>query len=639
MLLPIGDDNPTIRTPWVHYGIITLNVLVFLYMLTLPEQTLEAFANAWGFVPAHFNWVSLFTALYIHGGILHIFGNLLFLYIVGDNVEDRMGHLGYFVFYHATGAVGNLAHMGLDPTSAIATVGASGAISGVMGAYAAFYPNAKIRLWYWLGFFFTGRTYISAKWAVGLWFAEQVVLILIFGETGVAYSAHIAGLVFGVLIALILRFTLLREYDVIPRILKPQPGPEASGWGRPEPVPAEAEAEGEPWGETLPQPHVPLPAPAAVRPTSRRGEPEKTDEREGVLRSLRTGDPRAAYDYFTHAVAAHHPDVLDEPTMMLLADALLAAKRYGAAAHVYDVTLHAYPEGRDSPEAAFRLGMILSREFRDYTHARAHLKHAWRDHPDPGRKAQAWDELKRIDSVFRGAAFIPGGGRVWVMRRSEGPADLGEVARLAGEWLGIPASQVSASLRSSHGIIARNVPAMRANSAVRALAAAHVPLVAIPSDRIVIPGAAVTVRTLDLSSEGVRFELASSVVSRAWSDARLISAGGIVGADPRVRPPSRVIDVFFPESETPTHLRVREGAFSFRATRAPGGSGGGFADLVRSIISLAPAVPMNAGMKLADRPVADPAWQALSFPSERDFDQYNTWLLQLVLAFPIEQPQ
>ena len=210
MFLPIGDDNLNERTPWVHYAIIAANVAVFLYTMSLVGWAEKWFFTRRGLVPAHFSVLTMFTSMYIHGGFAHVFGNMLFLWIVGDNVEDRLGHLGYLAFYHMAGVAACLAQVAWMPHASLPLVGASGAISGVMGAYAVFFPRTKIKIWYFFWFTF-GVTYISAIWAVGLWFLEQVLLGAMAGPTGVAYEAHIGGTVFGVGAARGIRAWSLKE--------------------------------------------------------------------------------------------------------------------------------------------------------------------------------------------------------------------------------------------------------------------------------------------------------------------------------------------------------------------------------------------------------------------------------------------
>ncbi len=369
MLLPVGDDNPNERTPVVHYGILGVNVAVFLYMLTLGDAEVRHFLFRWGLVPADFNVVSLFTSLYVHGGLAHLFGNMLFLWIVGDNVEDRMGHAGYFIFYHVAGAAASLTHVALHGASALPLVGASGAISAVMGAYAVFFPNSKIRIWYW-AFFLFGVAYVSAKWAVGLWFAEQILFQVLSGGgrfSPVSYDAHIGGLLFGVAVAIVLRQFVLKKPDTVRRIVTPEPG--AAGEGIFD---------------------------AGLAPDN---------EIDGALDAGREDE---AFRAFTRATGAPSQEPVGEATLARLGDALTLASAYGPAARVYEELLRAYPEGELSPEAAFRLGTIQSRVFEDFLRARDNLLFAHRRHSDPDRRARALDELKRIDAHLRDGLFRRG---------------------------------------------------------------------------------------------------------------------------------------------------------------------------------------------------------------------------------------
>ncbi len=365
MFLPIGDDNPRERTPFVHYAILGVNVLVFLYTLALSPREKYDFFLQWAMVPEHFSVVTLFTSIYLHAGLAHLFGNMLFLWIVGDNVEDRLGHVGYFLFYHASGAAATLAFVALSQDPSIPLVGASGAISSVMGAYAVFFPNAKIRIWYWL-FFLMDTVYVSAKWAVGLWFLEQLVLWKFSGGSGVAYEAHLGGLAFGVGAALVLRHFVLEPHDPAKRIV----------------------AMGEEPGE-----------PAREFGEGSGGASEAVDE------ALASGKSDEAFRIFTRATGAADSEPLDEYALARLGAALFAAGSYGPAARVYDEMLRAWPEGEMSPEAAFRLGIIQSRIQQDYLRARDNLVYAHRAHPDPARRKQALDELRLIDSHLRAGLF------------------------------------------------------------------------------------------------------------------------------------------------------------------------------------------------------------------------------------------
>jgi membrane associated rhomboid family serine protease len=206
-MFPIGDDNSRrVRTPIVTYVLIALNVLVFLYQLSLG-QGVQGFIERWAVVPANIlqgeGLLTLLTSMFMHGGYAHIFGNMLFLWTFGDNVEDAMGHLVYLVFYLLTGLVASAAHIFLNMDSTIPSLGASGAISGVLGAYIVMFGTNAVRVL--IGYFVT---VVPAWIMIGLWAVQQFLAtyatIADTAQTGgVAYAAHaggfLAGLVGGVL--------------------------------------------------------------------------------------------------------------------------------------------------------------------------------------------------------------------------------------------------------------------------------------------------------------------------------------------------------------------------------------------------------------------------------------------------------
>ncbi len=202
MIIPIGDENPTSTTPYVTWTLIGLNVLVFLWMsgqgLDEGNWAIEHLALWPNRVQPH----AFLTANFLHGGLMHLGSNMLFLWIAGDNVEERLGHWWYAVVYLGCGAAAMLAHLLIHLGAPIPVVGASGSIAGVLGMYLVFFPNAQIKLLYW--FFFVGVWYVSAKWAIGVWFAINVVSALLAqGSTGggVAYFAHVGGFVAGLAVA------------------------------------------------------------------------------------------------------------------------------------------------------------------------------------------------------------------------------------------------------------------------------------------------------------------------------------------------------------------------------------------------------------------------------------------------------
>jgi len=208
-MFPIRDHNPSGRTPYVTWGLIALNVLLFVtnYHLFADQRALARFYMAWGAVPADItsggSLLPLVTSMFLHGGILHIAGNMLFLWIFGDNLEDAMGPVRYLLFYLACGVAAALTQVAMDPTSTTPVVGASGAIAGVMGGYFLLYPQARIDILLILVIFI--RIFTVPAWTMlGLWFAIQ----LLSGAAdpgaagGVAHWAHTGGFVAGFILCL-----------------------------------------------------------------------------------------------------------------------------------------------------------------------------------------------------------------------------------------------------------------------------------------------------------------------------------------------------------------------------------------------------------------------------------------------------
>lgn len=209
-MFPIGDDNSerTGPTP-VTWALIIINVLVFVYELTLGSS-LQRFIFEWGAVPrkilAGEDLLTLVSSMFMHGGFAHIIGNMLFLHVFGDNVEDRLGHLKFLFFYLITGFAASMAHVLLNPASTIPSVGASGAISGVLGAYIVMFRSNRVRVFFGYGLF-----EVPAWAMIGFWALQQFLAtyasIARTEQTdggGVAYAAHAGGFVAGVILAFIM---------------------------------------------------------------------------------------------------------------------------------------------------------------------------------------------------------------------------------------------------------------------------------------------------------------------------------------------------------------------------------------------------------------------------------------------------
>ena len=215
-MLPLKDDQPSYSTPYVNWFLIGLNILIFLFQATLDPRSSKLLAQQFGEVPSHLAAfvagshrytlpqvvLPFFTSMFLHGGWAHVLGNMWFLYIFGDNVEDYLGHFKYLVFYLMSGLIAMGTQVAIYPHSNVPTIGASGAIAGVLGAYFVLYPRARVLTW-----FFVFIIYIPAWFVLGEWFVMQ----FLYGTAslsaaqagrdlgGVAFWAHVGGFVAGML--------------------------------------------------------------------------------------------------------------------------------------------------------------------------------------------------------------------------------------------------------------------------------------------------------------------------------------------------------------------------------------------------------------------------------------------------------
>jgi len=206
-VIPLRDTIPSSRVPVVNYTIIAANVAVFLHEATLGPRT-EAFLFTYGLVPREFMVTTLFTSMFVHAGWLHVLGNMLYLYIFGDNVEDRLGHIRYVVFYLLCGAAAGATHALTAVHSGVPVVGASGAIAGVSGAYFLFFPTSRVVTLVPI-FLFVQIIEIPAVFFLFMWFVWQVVSgVATLGAAsrgGVAVWAHVGGFVAGMIVGPLLR--------------------------------------------------------------------------------------------------------------------------------------------------------------------------------------------------------------------------------------------------------------------------------------------------------------------------------------------------------------------------------------------------------------------------------------------------
>jgi membrane associated rhomboid family serine protease len=398
---PTGDENPASRTPVVTYSLIAANGAVFLAVNLLRGhgfQPTEEDLRDLGLLPGDPSPRRFLTSMFVHAGPMHLFGNMWFLHIFGDNVEDKLGRLRYLLLYLGWGAVASLAFLvfarpfgslaGVDPElvrqwNELPLVGASGAISGVMGTYLVFFPRARIRMIVWILFVLTFS--VPAILVIGLYFLQDLVLGALMAAKaaeegrslgGVAYAAHTGGMLAGVLTGFLLKPALRRaagagSWD---RDTGFAPGEEPAIPGGPAPDPGPAA------GYEVPR-TFPLP-----------------DLRDQLVGAVLDGRMDLALDLHRRWRAASAGEVLPPGVEMEIANELLRRGAVAEAEEGYRGFLRAYGRHQDAPEAKFRLGLLLGRVLGGREEARAWLREAAAEHPDPATAAFARREIERLSS-------------------------------------------------------------------------------------------------------------------------------------------------------------------------------------------------------------------------------------------------
>lgn len=228
-MIPLHDDNPTRTQPIFTVGIIAACVLVFFYQVSLGAKAGQTFVFQYGAIPAVIFGLqslpfevqvipasfSLLTSMFLHGGFMHLIGNMLYLWIFGNNIEDAMGHLRFVLFYLVCGVAAAMSHALTDAGSVVPMIGASGAISGVLGAYLLLYPRAHVLVLIPLGFFMR-LMYVPAGFVLGLWFLLQLISGSVSvgqGGGGVAWFAHVGGFLAGMILVGLFKHRSVRFFS------------------------------------------------------------------------------------------------------------------------------------------------------------------------------------------------------------------------------------------------------------------------------------------------------------------------------------------------------------------------------------------------------------------------------------------
>jgi membrane associated rhomboid family serine protease len=386
--IPIGDENPTARRPVVNITLIALNGAVFLLLNVIRGEGFfelsEGDSRRWGLLPGDPHPLRFLSSMFVHAGPWHLLGNMWFLHIFGDNVEDKLGRGKYLLFYLGWGVLASLAFLvfgkpagemaGMSPDQveaywrSLPLVGASGAIAGVMGAYLVFFPRARIRMILWVLFIIPFT--LPALVVIGLYFLQDLFLGAVLKERalgGVAYAAHTGGMVAGIVAALLLK-PFLR-------------GGPASSWDRDTGFAPGGDGEDVVFDPRRPDPPRTIPMP---------------DLRDQLVGAVLDGRMDLALDLYGRWVEEPRMEVLPPEVEIEVAHEIFRQGRVVEALEAYRRFLGSHPRAEDAPEAKFRVGLIYGKSEGDPVEARRWLRQAAEEHPDPETAAFARRELDRL---------------------------------------------------------------------------------------------------------------------------------------------------------------------------------------------------------------------------------------------------
>ena len=377
MFFPYKDEpRPEEYTPWVTWTLIALNVTVFVMLSSDPHY--NRIVRHYGFTPMVFRPATLLTSLFLHGSWLHLLGNMWFLHLFGNNVERRCGPLKYLLAYLLAGVIGSLTEWFFFPNSPLPSIGASGAIAGILGLYLFFFPGNRVKIFYFV-FILIGVVAIRAFWVIGIWFGLE----LLYGqaqtatglEGGVAHLAHAGGFVAGLVLA-----GLWRGLHLVPLDGRDL-GSQITGWFGAQPERPEAEED----------------APVEV-PYELWGAPAKPPESDphaeilGLLAKNRLHEAALVWN----AYAQTHPDgVLPPQAQLQLALALDHQDQRPQARDAYERLLRHYPGAPAAADASVALAGMLLQDLKDTGNTedlprlKELLARAAQTHPEAGRRALA----------------------------------------------------------------------------------------------------------------------------------------------------------------------------------------------------------------------------------------------------------
>ena len=669
-MIPIGDDTPRQKPAFVTWSLIAVNVVVFLACLSGGAEGFKDTLNTWGLTPAHLSPVTLLTSMFLHAGFFHIIGNMLYLGIFGDNVEDVFGHVWFLVFYLAMGLAAGLGHYASNVDSIIPTVGASGAISGVLGAYAFLFPRNRVRVLFWW-YFYVRVFRISAGWMLGFYFILQLVMVFVAGgASNVAYWAHIGGFLSGLVITAVL--VSLKVITI----------PQAPGAGR---TSSRMRLVNEFTSREGPN------APDANVKVYGNGAGAYKVVSSGVADSVgMSAEPAARISAILAAVSsgeiarpvkATHLE-LGLPTkyaarpgaLTRVADAFYHEKVYPVAFHVYSTFLDRAP-GDDAriPEVEFRAGIIAARHLGDFTVAERLLADVVRRHESSERCRLAQSELDKVRANLVRTTIDEDGGLLGgpcaIIRQTSEMVNISRIGRLVSKAAGKPLADVTRLLKGSMGFVATGMEPVKAKILASGLQESGIPVLVVPEEKLIALPAAQKISWAAVREDGIelRTGLEGSGVVTEWDRIFYASAGKVVltkrkrvvdglagglggrhyasigiGNAPAVpidqgpkwefkeeKVETLIFDIF--TLDPFTCLRCIDGKMGFRGSpqAVTMSSHLNFKHLVSDFLAFGRGVSTNEGVEFIAANASQRQWRRATFNSIRNFERYNYWRLQL----------
>ena len=410
MFLPIRTDSPLRTTPYMNWAMIVINTLVFVAqgVISTPPN-----ARPW-YHPLILNAADpqlyqFITSGFLHGGGLHLIGNMLFLYIFGNNVNDKMGHLGYLAFYLGSIVFGGVFYAVWDKDGSV--LGASGGVSAVVGAYMVLFPRANLTVF--VIFWVIGTFEIPSLWFVLAYFLKDVIGLS--GQSQVAHSAHVGGTLFGFAVCgALLALNLLPrdQFDVVAMVKqwnrrRQYRDAVSGGWN---PYGGGVTAPARPpnqrgWVETAPQ-TPPVDAPAVLDPRTR----QVAEIRARASEAVSGHDLPAAAKAYLELKALDPGQVLSRQAQLDVANQLAQEQRFSEAAEAYETFLRHYPKYEQTEQVELMLGIVLNRFLNQPARAREYLLRAGAKLMDENASRMAKAELEKVDRALAGGGSSGGLG-------------------------------------------------------------------------------------------------------------------------------------------------------------------------------------------------------------------------------------